>query len=127
MMFAIVEACGRQYKLEHGRFIDIDRLDEQEGAEHIFDKVLMLVDGEKSEIGEPYVEGAQVKGKIISKLEENEATGRIVSSVRNKKVIVYKHLPKKGTRRKKGHRQEFTRVMIDSIELKNKTVAKAGK
>ena len=66
MMFAIVEACGRQYKLEPGRFIDIDRLDEQEGAEHIFDKVLMLVDGEKSEIGEPYVEGAQVKGKIIS-------------------------------------------------------------
>lgn len=124
-MFAIVEACGRQYKLEPGRFIDIDRTDVEKGAEHVFDKVLMLVDGDKSTVGQPYVDGATVKGKIISSLDKNEETGKTVSSVRNKKVIVYKHLPKKGTRRKHGHRQQFTRVMIDSIELKNKTVAKA--
>lgn len=124
-MFAIVEACGRQYKLEPGRFIDIDRTELEKGAEHVFDKVLMLVDGENSTVGKPYVEGAAVKGKIISSLDKNADTGRTISSVRNKKVIVYKMQPKKGVRRKNGHRQQFTRVMIDSIELKNKTLAKA--
>ena len=88
-MFAIVEACGRQYKLEPGRFIDIDRTDVEKGAEHVFDKVLMLVDGDKSTVGQPYVDGATVKGKIISSLDKNEETGKTVSSVRNKKVIVY--------------------------------------
>lgn len=124
-MFAIVEAGGRQFKLEPGRFVDIDRTDDQEGSEHVFDKVLMLVDGDKSTVGTPYVEGAAVQGKVISNLKENAETGRITSSIRSKKVIVYKHKPKKGTRRKQGHRQQFTRVMIDSIKLKDKTVAEA--
>ncbi|MBI1271070.1 MAG: 50S ribosomal protein L21 [Cyanobacteriota/Melainabacteria group bacterium] len=127
MMFAIVEAGGRQFKLEPGRFIDIDRTDDQEGADCVFDKVLMLVDGDKSTVGQPYVEGAAVKGKVISNLKENEVTGRITSSIRSKKIIVYKQKPKKGTRVKHGHRTEYTRVMIDSISVKDKTVASAPK
>lgn len=122
-MFAIVEACGRQYKLEPGRFIDIDRQELEEGAEFVFDKVLMIVDGESSTVGKPYVDGATVKGKVISRLQENPENGKVQSSVRSKKVIVYKMQPKKGVRIKKGHRQQFLRVMVDSIELNGKGVA----
>ncbi|MCA9801844.1 MAG: 50S ribosomal protein L21 [Cyanobacteria bacterium HKST-UBA02] len=123
-MYAIVEACGRQYKLEPGRFVDVDLTGDAEGAAHVFDKVLMLVDGDKSTVGTPYVEGATVKAKVISKLEKNEQTGRLTSNVRDKKIIVYKMKPKKGTRVKKGHRQQYTRVMIEAIEKGGKVIAK---
>ncbi|MBK9143550.1 MAG: 50S ribosomal protein L21 [Candidatus Melainabacteria bacterium] len=123
-MYAIVEACGRQYKLEPGRFVDVDLTGDAEGAAHVFDKVLMLVDGDQSTVGTPYVEGATVKAKVISKLEKNEQTGRLTSNVRDKKIIVYKMKPKKGTRVKKGHRQQYTRVMIEAIEKGGKVIAK---
>lgn len=126
-MFAIVEACGRQYKVEPGRFVDIDLTGAEEGTDHKFDKVLMIVDGADSTIGKPYVEGALVTGKVVSEMFTNEVTGREVSTVRDKKVIVYKMKPKKGTRVKRGHRQQFTRVMIDSIAIKDKVVAKSEK
>lgn len=123
-MYAIVEACGRQYKLEPGRFVDVDLTGDAEGAAHVFDKVLMLVDGDKSTVGTPYVEGATVKAKVISRMEKNEQTGRLTSNVRDKKIIVYKMKPKKGTRVKKGHRQQYTRVMIEAIEKGGKVIAK---
>lgn len=124
-MFAIVEACGRQYKLEPGRFIDIDLTSGEEGSSHVFDKVMMLVDGTEATIGQPYVEGALVTGKVVSKMVENPATGDMDSSIKSKKVIVYHMRPKKGTRKKQGHRQQFTRVFIDSIALDGKEIAKA--
>lgn len=126
-MFAIVEACGRQYKLEPGRFVDIDLTSANQGDKHLFDKVLMLVDGDETTVGQPFVEGATVTGSVISKLVENEATGRTDSTVKSAKVIVYHMKPKKGTRKKQGHRQQFTRVWIDSIELNSKVLAKAEK
>lgn len=126
-MFAIVEACGRQYKLQPGRFVDIDLTSANEGDKHLFDKVLMLVDGNETTVGQPFVEGATVTGKVISKLVENEETGRMDSSVKSAKVIVYHMKPKKGTRKKQGHRQQFTRVFIDSIESNGKVLAKAEK
>ncbi len=124
-MFAIVEACGRQYELHAGRYIDIDMSGEEEGTTHVFDRVVMLVDGANSTIGAPYVQGAKVTGKVISKLEVNEVHGRIQSTIKATKVIVYHMKSKKGTRKKQGHRVQSTRVMIDSIELDNKVVAKA--
>lgn len=122
-MFAIVEACGRQYELQPGRFIDIDMTGEEEGATHVFDRVLMIVDGDKSTVGQPYVKGAKVTGKVISKLEVNEAHGRVQSNIKTAKVIVYHQKPKKGTRKKAGHRVQLTRVMVDSITLDEKVVA----
>jgi len=116
-MFAIVEACGRQYKVEKGRYIDIDRADLKKDAEFTFDKVVMVCDGNGSKVGKPYIDGASVKGHVLSDLEENEVTGRTVSTIRSKKTIVYHMKPKKGTRKKVGHRTQFTRVMIDGINV----------
>ncbi len=111
-MKALVKASGRQFILEPGRHIDIDLISGDEGSKHVFDKVIMLVDGNETTIGQPYVQGAAV-------------VGRIMSTYRAKKVIVYHMRPKKGTRKKQGHRQEYTRVMIDQIEVNDKVVAKA--
>ncbi len=126
-MFAIVEACGRQYKLEPGRFVDIDLTSQGEGEAHLFDKVLMIVDGNEATVGQPYIDGAKVTAKVISKMVENEFTGELDSSVKAPKVIVYHMRPKKGTRKKQGHRQQYTRVLIDTIELNSKVLAKAEK
>jgi large subunit ribosomal protein L21 len=111
-MFAIVEACGRQYQLEAGRFVDVDLTEGEEGAAFVFDKILMIVDGANSTMGAPFIEGAKVSGKILS-------------HHKTKKIIVYHMKPKKGTRKKQGHRQHYTRILIDSIELKDKVLAKA--
>jgi len=111
-MYAIVEACGRQYQLEAGRFIDVENLALEPGDSYTFDKVLMIVDNKGSHVGEPYVSGAKVKGRIIS-------------HGRGQKVIVYHMRPKKGTRKKQGHRQGHTRVIIDSIELNDQVLAES--
>lgn len=111
-MYAIVESSGRQYQLEAGRFVDIDLVETEPGKEFVFDRVLMIVDGDKSKVGSPVLNGAKV-------------TGRVLSHGRGRKIIVYKMKPKKGTRRKQGHRQGYTRVFIDSIEVEGKVVAEA--
>lgn len=111
-MFAIVEACGRQYQLEAGRFVDVDLTEGEAGTAFVFDKILMIVDGTNSTLGAPFIEGAKVSGKILS-------------HHKTKKVIVYHMKPKKGTRKKQGHRQHYTRILIDTIELKDKVLAKA--
>ncbi len=101
-MYAIVETGGKQYKLEEGRYVDIELIDGEENDKVVFDKVVMLVNGAKSKVGAPYVDKASVEGKI---LKHDKA----------KKVIVFKQRAKKGYRRKQGHRQFFTRVMITKI------------
>lgn len=104
-MYAIVETGGKQYKLEEGRYLDIELLDAKENEKVVFDKIVMLVNGKKSKIGQPYVAGATVEGKV---LKHDKA----------KKIIVYKQRPKKGYRKKQGHRQQFTRVMVSKIRTK---------
>ena len=126
-MFAIVEASGRQFELVPGRFVDIAMTGEEEGTTHVFENVLMLVDGEKATVGQPHVKGAKVTGKVISKLNVNDVHGRIESSIKDNKIIVYHQKPKKGTRKKQGHRTQYTRVFIESIELEGKVVARAEK
>jgi large subunit ribosomal protein L21 len=110
-MFAIVQACGRQYQLEAGRFVDVD-FDGTADDHYVFDKVLMIVDGATSTLGSPFIDGAKVKGRVLNNRKA-------------RKVIVYHQRPKKGTRKKQGHRQLYTRVLIDSIELKDRVLSQA--
>ncbi len=104
-MYAIVEAGGKQYKLEEGRYVDMELLHAEPDEKVTFDKIVMLVNGKKSKIGQPYVEGAVVEGSIV----KNDKA---------KKIIVFKQRPKKGYRKKQGHRQQFSRVMINKINTK---------
>ena len=101
-MFAIVETGGKQYQVEEGRYLDVELLDGEKDSKVVFDKVVMIVNGKKSKVGQPYVAGASAEGVIV---KHDKA----------KKVIVYKQRPKKGYRRQQGHRQGFTRVMISKI------------
>lgn len=104
-MYAIVETGGKQYKLEEGRYVDIELLDAKENDKVTFDKIVMLVNGKKSKVGQPYVDGAVVEGSIV----KNDKA---------KKIIVFKQRPKKGYRKKQGHRQCYSRVMINKINTK---------
>ena len=104
-MYAIVEAGGKQYKFEEGRYTDIELIEGEADSKVVFDTVVMLVNGKKSSVGQPYVKNATVEGKVV---KHDKA----------KKVIVYKQRAKKGYRRKQGHRQQFTRVMITKINTK---------
>jgi len=108
-MYAIVEACGKQYQVEEGRYVDVELLGEEKDAKVVFDKVVMLVNGKKSKVGQPYVANAKVEGTVIK-------------TDRTKKIIVFKQRPKKGYRKTQGHRQGFARVMINKIRT---TAAKA--
>ncbi|MCH2228480.1 MAG: 50S ribosomal protein L21 [Candidatus Caenarcaniphilales bacterium] len=101
-MYAIVEISGKQYKVEEGKFIDID-LQDAADSKFTSDKVLLVSNEGSTVIGSPYVEGAEVSGTFMK-------------NFRDKKVLVYKMRPKKGTRTKQGHRQNYSRLMIDSIK-----------
>ncbi len=109
MTYAIIAAGGTQLRVEPGRFYDINRLPVEPDEQITIDDVLMVENDGDLSIGQPLVEGATVSGTVISHL-------------RGKKVIVYKMQPKKKTRKKQGHRQELTRVMIDSITVGGSTI-----
>lgn len=111
-MHAIVEACGRQYELKPGRFVDVELVSAEPNDKYVFDRVVMLVDGDKSQVGQPLIAGAKV-------------TGRVLAHGRKSKILVYKMRPKKGTRKKQGHRQGYTRIFIESISLGDKVVTEA--
>lgn len=102
MNYAIVEISGRQFWIEKGKYYDFNRIPTELGKEISLNRVLLLNDGGDVRIGKPYLEDVQIKGKILEHL-------------RGKKTIVYKMRPKKKTRRKQGHRQEITRVLIEDI------------
>ncbi len=101
-MFAIIETGGKQYQVTEGRYVDIELLENEPESKVVFEKIIMLVNGKKSKLGHPYVKNASVEGSIVK-------------HDKDKKVIVYKQRAKKGYRRKQGHRQNFTRVMINKI------------
>ncbi|MBD2361531.1 MULTISPECIES: 50S ribosomal protein L21 [unclassified Anabaena] len=104
MTYAIIETGGKQIKVEPGRFYDIELLAVEPDEKVTIDAVLLVQhDGEVS-IGQPLVSGATVEGTVMRHL-------------RGRKVLVYKMKPKKKTRKKRGHRQEITRLMIDSITI----------
>jgi len=125
-MYAIIATGGKQYKVEEGRFIDIELLPEDKDQQVVFDKVLLLVNGDKVSVGTPLVGGATVTGKVLIsgkkwctrvryKLTEEELNQKGRPGLQPK-VIIYKMRPKKHYRRKRGHRQPFTRVLVESIK-----------
>ena len=104
MVYAIIETGGKQLRVEPGRFYDVERLAVEESEGVTIDRVLFVENEGDVSIGQPFVEGATVEGTVLRHL-------------RGRKIIVYKMRPKKKTRKKQGHRQELTRLMIDSIHL----------
>ncbi len=110
MTYAIIEASGKQFRVEPGRFYDLDRLAVEEDGTVDIEKVLFVSHEGESMVGQPLVEGATVSGTVMRHL-------------RGRKIIVYKMKPKKKTRKKRGHRQELTRLMIDSITVNGKVLA----
>ncbi len=100
-MYAIIETGGKQIKVQKGDKIFVEKLDAKEGETVVFDKVL-FVGGSSVKVGNPYVEGSKVTAKV-------EKNGKA------KKIIVFKYKSKNNYRRKQGHRQPYTRVIIDSI------------
>ncbi|MGF1458517.1 MAG: 50S ribosomal protein L21 [Leptolyngbyaceae cyanobacterium] len=113
MTYAIIEASGKQFRVEPGRFYDFDRLPVEEDGNVNIDKVLFVSHDGETFVGQPLVEGATVSGTVMRHL-------------RGKKIIVYKMKPKKKTRKKRGHRQELTRLMIDAISLNGEVLAGAA-
>ena len=103
-LYAIAETSGQQFWFEVNRYYDIDRLNAKEKDKLILEKVLLLKDKNTINIGKPYVKDAKIELEVVSHR-------------RDKKILVYKMRPKKKTRRKMGHRQELTRVMVKSITL----------
>ncbi len=112
-MFAIIETGGKQYQVTEGRYVDIELLQDEAETKVVFENVVMLVNGKKSKVGQPYVKNASVEGSIV---KHDKA----------KKVLVYKQRAKKGYRRKQGHRQNFTRVMINKIRTTAKKSAETA-
>lgn len=113
MTYAIIETGGKQLRVEPGRFYDVERLPIDEAGSVVIDRVLFVDNEGDISIGQPLVEGATVEGTVLRHL-------------RGRKIIVYKMRPKKKTRKKQGHRQDLTRVMIDSINLNGKAVGGAS-
>lgn len=113
MAYAIVEIGGTQIRVEPGRFYDINRLAIEAEEKTILDKVLFVSNEGEAHVGQPLVEDATVEATVMSHL-------------RGRKLIVYKMKPKKKTRKKRGHRQELTRLMVDSISLNGTTIASAA-
>ncbi len=100
-MYAVIQTGGKQYRVQQGDVIYVEKLDEQEGANVEFD--VLLLGGENSvKVGQPTVSGAKVTGKVLGQ-------------VKGAKLVVYKFKAKKNVRRKQGHRQPYTKVEIASI------------
>ena len=113
-MYAVIESCGKQYKVAEGDVVFFEKLDTAEGKKVTFDKVILVSDDGKVQVGNPYVKGVKVEGKVV-------AHGK------GKKIIVFKMKAKKNERKKQGHRQPYTKVEITSIKTETAKAEKAEK
>ncbi len=102
-MYAIIETGGKQYKVEEGQVIKIEKLQAGTGEEVEFDKVLAVNKDGRLTVGTPLVEGARARAKVVAQ-------------ERDQKITVFKYKPKKNYRRKMGHRQPYTAVRVERIE-----------
>ena len=104
-MYAVIDACGKQYKVAEGDLVFVEKLEANEGEKVVFDQVLLVSDDGKVKVGTPTVKNAKV-----------EAT--VVKQGKAKKIVVFKYKAKKNERRKQGHRQPYTQVKIEKISVK---------
>ena len=107
-LYAIAETSGQQFWFEVNKYYDIDRLNAKEKDKIVLEKILLIKDENNISIGKPYINNAKIELEVVS-------------HKRDKKILVYKMRPKKKTRRKMGHRQELTRVMVKSISIAKST------
>jgi len=105
MEYAIVEISGRQFWVETGKHYDLNRIPTEQGNQITLNRVLLVNNENDILIGRPYLENVTITGEVLGHL-------------RDRKKIVYKMRPKKKTRKKQGHRQQLTRVLINSINIK---------
>jgi large subunit ribosomal protein L21 len=101
-VYAVVETGGKQYKVSAGDIVEVESLPVEVGERIELDRLLLVVDGDKVHVGQPAVEGAKVLATVTD-------------HVKGPKIIIFKYMPKERYRRKKGHRQGYTRLMIDEI------------
>ncbi|MBW4512040.1 MAG: 50S ribosomal protein L21 [Scytonematopsis contorta HA4267-MV1] len=113
MTYAIIETGGKQIRVEPGRFYDIELLSAQADETVTIESVLFVQHNGEVTVGQPTIEGAKVEGTVMRHF-------------RGRKVLVYKMKPKKKTRKKRGHRQETTRLMINSISVNGSVLAEAA-
>jgi large subunit ribosomal protein L21 len=103
MKYAIIQSGGKQYRCVEGTAIEVDRLPGDAGATHVFDRVLLIADDGDVSVGTPTVPGAQV-------------TATVVDHLRGPKLVAFRYKAKERVRKKRGHRQDFTRLHIEKIE-----------
>lgn len=103
-MYAIIETGGKQYKVAVGEKVKVEKIEADQGGEVVFDKIVAVKNGEGLKAGAPYVEGA----KVVAEVTEQG---------RHKKIVVVHYKPKKNIRKKNGHRQPYTEVLVKDITL----------
>lgn len=103
-MYAVIETGGKQYKVQEGDVVFVEKIEAEDGAVLTFDKVLAISNEGNVTFGKPLVENASVSAKVLGQGKD-------------KKIIVFKYKPKKGYRNKNGHRQPYTKVQIDKISV----------
>ena len=102
-MYAVIKTGGKQYRVQQGDVIFVEKIPGQADETVTFDEVLLVGDGDETRVGTPSVAGAKVVGKVLSQ-------------VKSRKIVVYKYKAKKNERKKQGHRQPYTKVEITAIE-----------
>jgi large subunit ribosomal protein L21 len=102
-MYAVVSSGGKQYKVQKGETLRIEKIPGEVGSKVVFDQVLMVADGENIRVGQPVIAKAAVQASIV---EQDKA----------KKILIFKYKRRKRYRRKQGHRQPYTAIRIDGIE-----------
>lgn len=112
MKYAIVEKGGKQYRAVEGETIDVDRLPDEAGKKVALERVLMVVDGDEIRIGTPTVSGLKVNTTVVEHFK-------------GPKIVVFKYSPRKRIRVKRGHRQQYTRLLVDAIGSGPKAEKKA--
>ena len=101
-MYAVIKTGGKQYRVQQGDVIFVEKIDSQADEAVTFEEVLLVNDGDQTRIGAPTVAGAKVEGKVLGQ-------------VKGQKIVVYKYKAKKNERKKQGHRQPYTQVEITAI------------
>ena len=101
-MYAVIQTGGKQYRVQQGDVIFVEKINAQADEAVTFDEVLLVGNDGETKIGTPVVEGAKVEGKVLAQ-------------VKSKKIVVYKYKAKKNERKKQGHRQPYTKVKITAI------------